>query len=118
MEFKLLGITFESRVLNLYSHFEIKILKVQYLIEKWKRKNLTLNGWVEIAQAIVLLEIMNTNTSDICRQVQKMMEENISGDTNRTWMAEYYMYTKKSLGGLHFINIVTFMNAQKIFWTK
>ena len=49
-EFTLLGITFDSRLQNLYQNFEIKILKVESMIEKWKRRNLTLRGRVAIAK--------------------------------------------------------------------
>ena len=105
-EFTLLGITFDSKLLKLYNNFEVKIIKVQSLIEKWKRRNLTLNGRVAIAKAILLLQFvyllttLNTNTTAICNQVQKLLNKYILGETNRHWMGEVYIYTKKSLGGL------------------
>ena len=35
-EFTLLGITFDSRLQNLYQNFEVKILKVESMIEKYR----------------------------------------------------------------------------------
>ena len=88
-EFTLLGITFDSKLLKLYNNFEVKIIKVQSLIEKWKRRNLTLNGRVAIAKAILLsqfvylLTIMYTNTTSIYNQVQQLLNKYILGETHR-----------------------------------
>ena len=57
-EFTLLGITFDSKLQKLYNNFEVKIINVQSLIEEWKRRNLTLNGRVGIAKAILLSQFV------------------------------------------------------------
>ena len=57
------------------------MLKVQSLIEKWEKRNLPLNGRVAIAKAfllsqcVYLLTMLNTNTSDICIKVQKLLNK-------------------------------------------
>ena len=77
-EFALLGITFDSRLQNLYQNFEVKILKVESMIEKWKRRNLTLSGRVAIAKSLLLsqfvylLTVLDANTSSICQRIQFM----------------------------------------------
>ena len=93
---------------------------MQSLIEKW---NLTLNGKVAIAKEILLspfvylLTVIDTNTSAICNQVQKIMNKFILGETNRLWMGEEYIYTRKSLGGLGFLNILNFVRGLKYAWS-
>ena len=115
-----MGITFDSKLLYLFKNFEIKIIKVQSLIEKWKRRNLT-NGRVAIAKTILfsqfvyLLTVLDTNTSAICNQVQKILNKFILADTNIHWMCEEYIYTRKSLGGLGFINILNVLGRRDIF---
>ena len=105
--------------MKLYNNFEVQIIKVQSLIEQWKRRNLTLNGRVAIAKSILLsqfvylLTILDTNTTSICNQEQKLLNKYILGDTNRHRMGEDYIYTKKSQGGLRFININNFVRGLK-----
>ena len=123
-EFTLLGITFDSKLQNLYQNFEVKILKVESLIVKWKKRNLTVSGRVAIAKAILLsqfvylLTILDTTTSSICDRIQTLLNNFILGDTKRKWMSEDYIYTRKSQGGLGFIRLSTFVQGLKCAWMK
>jgi hypothetical protein len=67
---------------------------------------------------VYLLTILDTNTSEICNQVQTLLNNFIQGDTERKWLSESYMYTSKEQGGLGFINITNFVLGLKISWIK
>ena len=88
------------------------------MIEKWKRSNLTLRGRVAIAQFVYLLTVLDATTSSFCQRIQTLLNNNILGDTKRQWLGEEYMYTRKSLGGLGFIKMTTFVQGLKCAWMK
>ena len=52
-KFTLLGITFDSKLEELDSNFEEKLLKTMSLIEKWKRRRLTVSGRIGITKCIL-----------------------------------------------------------------
>ena len=89
-----------------------------------ERRNLTLRGRVAIAkclllsQFVYLLTVLDATTSSICQRIQILLNNYILGDTKRHWLGEDYMYTRKSLGGLGFIKITTFVQGLKCAWMK
>ena len=52
--FCLLGLDFDSKLVKPSSNFETKFLKVEDLILKWTRRQLTTSGRVSIAKALLL----------------------------------------------------------------
>ena len=51
--FTLLGVTFDSRMEKMSSNYDERYNKVEDLIEKWKKRMLTLSGRLMIAKCIL-----------------------------------------------------------------
>ena len=70
--FTLLGFKINSELNSLNENFEKRFLKVESLIVKWERRNLTTSGRIAIAKAILLsqfvyfLQILDIHNNDIC----------------------------------------------------
>ena len=56
--FTLLGFKIDSELNTLSENFEKRFLKVESLIIKWERRNLTTSGRVAIAKAILLSQFI------------------------------------------------------------
>ena len=100
------------------------MLKTQSLIEKWKRRRLTVSGRIGITKCILLsdfvylLTILDTNITRICDRLQKILDDFIKGDTKRQRTSTNYLYTEKSAGGLGFIKIEHFVKGLRAAWMK
>ena len=126
-KFTLLGITFESKLEELDSNFEEKLLKTMSLIEKWKRRRLTVSGRIGITKCILLsnfvylLTILDTNISGMCERLQTVLDAFIKGDTKRKWASANYLYTDKIehfVKGLKAAWMRRYIQGTKDAWTE
>ena len=73
--FTLLGFEIDSELNHLNENFEKRFLKVQSLIIKWERRNLTTSGRVAIAKVILLsqfvyfLQILDIHGNYMCERI-------------------------------------------------
>ena len=115
--FTLLGFDIDSELNHLNENFEKRFLKVQSLIIKWERRNLTTSGRVAIAKAILLsqfvyfLQILDVHGNDICERIEHLLQGYIKGKSTRNWVSSNEINTSHSLGGLGFFNIKKFTHA-------
>ena len=123
-KFTLLGITFDSKLEELQENFDEKILKTKSLMEKWKRRKLTVSGRVSITKCLLLsnfvylLTILDTSSTKICEDLQTLLDDFIRGDTKKPWASANYLHSDKPSGGLGFFNIATFVKGLKLTWMK
>jgi hypothetical protein len=89
------------------------------MIEKWKRRNLTLRGRVAISKSLLLsqfvylLTILPTPSAEGSR-----LSSTTTSLVTPKGSGLESMYTRKSLGGLGFIRITTFVHGLKCAWMK
>merc|ERR1711940_205788 len=123
-KFTLLGITFDSKLEELQENFDEKILKTKSLMEKWKRRKLTVSGRVSITKCLLLsnfvylLTILDTSSTKICEDLQTLLDDFIRGDTKKPWASANYLHSDKASGGLGFFNIATFVKGLRLTWMK
>ena len=121
--FRLLGLDFDSRLKKLSSNFETKFLKVEDLILKWKRRQLTTSGRVSIAKALLLSQYVYCFTcidisEAMTKKIQNQLDNYIRGNSKRIWIKEDLLYTNKEKGGIGFFNLTKFIDAIRITWIR
>ena len=117
--FQLLGFEIDSDLANLTQNLEARLLKVESLILKWERRNLTTSGRVAISKAILLsqfmyfLQVLDVDSTDICDRIEKTLHSFIKGKTKRNWISAEMINTPRSKGGLGLFNIKKFTMSLK-----
>ena len=100
--FQLLGFDIDSELANLNQNLETRLLKVEALILRWERRNLTTSGRVAISKAILLsqfiyfLQVLDVDKTDICEKIEKTLHNFIKGKTKRNWISADMINTPKS----------------------
>ena len=115
--FTLLGFEIDSDLNHLNKNFEKRFLKVESLIIKWERRNLTTSGRVAIAKAILqskfvyFLQILDVHNNDLFKKIEDLLQSYIKGKSPRNWVSADASNTSHSMGGLGFFNIIKFTQA-------
>ena len=113
------GFDIDSELANLNQNLETRLLKVEALILRWERRNLTTSGRVAISKAILLsqfiyfLQVLDVDKTDICEKIEKTLHNFIKGKTKRNWISADMINTPKSKGGLGLFNIRKFTMSLK-----
>ena len=90
--FQLLGFEIDNSLINLHQNFEARLLKVESLINKWERRNLTTGGRVAIANASLLsqvvyfLQALDVEDSTICERIETTLHNFINEKRGTDWL--------------------------------
>ena len=130
-EFTILGFVIDNKLAKLNSNYEKCNEKVKSLIIKWRAYNLSINGRVTIAKAMllpqytyigsVLDQISNTRYNSIQRTLDHFVLHNSylePSKASRNWIKPDILYADKTKGGYGQIQVVDFFKSIKTSWIK
>merc|ERR1711940_34436 len=130
-EFTILGFVIDNKVQKLDSNFNKCDDKVKSLITKWRSYNLSVNGRVTIAKAILLPQytyigsVLDKISKTRYTKIQKILDHFVLHNTylepsrsSRNWIKPEILYEEKSKGGYGQIKVVDFFKSIKTSWIK
>ena len=127
-EFRILGFNIDNKLERLHTNIEICTRKVRAIINIWRKYNLTINGRMTVAKALLLSQYTYVATVlDLSQKeseyIQSILDNFIlynsflnHGHKSRYWINQDILYGNKNLGGFNAIRFSDFLLSLKTSW--
>ena len=128
-EFRILGFNIDNKLERLHTNIEICTRKVRAIINIWRKYNLTINGRMTVAKALLLSQYTYVATVlDLSQKeseyIQSILDNFIlynsflnHGHKSRYWINQDILYGNRNLGGFNAIRFSDFLLSLKTSWT-
>ena len=122
-ELQILGVTFENDLCKIVEAYNEKIKDIEREIEKWKHRNISIQGKVTVIKSLLLSKVSYLFLSlpnpprEVISRLTKVLHKYLwngkSEKINRTTLTK-----RASEGGVGMVNINTYVSALKISWIR